>query len=153
MTAYDLKEDFFGIYDDHPSSREEAEAAFDAWIREIPDGREFDPFRALARTVQNHREFIFNYWECPSRISNGYTECANRLINETDMRGARLLVRDASGKDPLPQTEPRWTGNGVLDRFLEDESLFGEFLRTPVSEGGVESLVVEPPHIVVEVGA
>ena len=46
-----------------------------------------------------------------------------------------------------------WIGNGVLDRFLEDESLFGEFLRTPVSEGGVESLVVEPPHIVVGVGA
>ena len=46
-----------------------------------------------------------------------------------------------------------WIGNGVLDRFLEDESLFGEFLRTPVSEGGVESLVVGPPHIVVEVGA
>ena len=46
-----------------------------------------------------------------------------------------------------------WIGNGVLDRFLEDESLFGEFLRTPVSEGGVEPLVVEPPHIVVEVGA
>ena len=66
MTAYDLKEDFFGIYDDHPSSREEAEAAFDAWIREIPDGREFDPFRALARTVQNHREFIFNYWDAPA---------------------------------------------------------------------------------------
>ena len=49
--------------------------------------------------------------------------------------------------------QDQWTGNGVLDRFLEDESLFGEFLRTPVSEGGVESLVVEPPHIVVEVGA
>ena len=46
-----------------------------------------------------------------------------------------------------------WIGNGVLDRFLEDESLFGEFLRTPVSEGGVEPLVVGPPHIVVEVGA
>ena len=46
-----------------------------------------------------------------------------------------------------------WTGNGVLDRFLEDESLFGEFLRTPVSEGGVEPLVVGPPHVVVEVGA
>lgn len=28
-----------------------------------------------------------------------------------------------------------WIGNGVLDGFLEDESLFGEFLRTPVSEG------------------
>ena len=39
----------------------------------------------------------------------------------------------------------------MLDRFLEDESLFGEFLRTPVSEGGVEPLVVGPPHVVVEV--
>ena len=46
-----------------------------------------------------------------------------------------------------------WIGNGVLDGSLEDESLFGEFLRTPVSEGGVEPLVVEPPHVVVEVGA
>ena len=31
-----------------------------------------------------------------------------------------------------------WISNGVLDSSLEDESLFGEFLRTPVSEGGVE---------------
>ena len=46
-----------------------------------------------------------------------------------------------------------WIGNGVLDGFLEDESLFGEFLRAPVSEGGVESLVVGTPHIVVGVGA
>ena len=147
MTAYDLKEDFFGIYDDHPSSREEAEAAFDAWIREIPDGREFDPFRALARTVQNHREFIFNYWECPSRISNGYTECANRLINETDMRGrgysfetlrARTLYRrqnldriiasngltigpriDAPG--PLFVTEPDREDEAV-DEFIDPRS-------------------------------
>lgn len=147
MTAYDLKEDFFGIYDDHPSSREEAEAAFDAWIREIPDGREFYPFRALARTVQNHREFIFNYWECPSRISNGYTECANRLINETDMRGrgysfetlrARTLYRrqnldriiasngltigpriDAPG--PLFVTEPDREDEAV-DEFIDPRS-------------------------------
>ena len=39
----------------------------------------------------------------------------------------------------------------MLDRFLEDESLFGEFLRTPVSEGGVEPPVVGPTHVVVEV--
>lgn len=47
--------------------------------------------------------------------------------------------------------EGAWIGNGVLDSSLEDESLFGEFLRAPVSEGGVETLVVEPPHVVVEV--
>ena len=39
----------------------------------------------------------------------------------------------------------------MLDGSLEDESLFGEFLRTPVSKGGVEPLVVGPPHVVVEV--
>ena len=61
-----------------------------------------------------------------------------------------LRVRESRGLEELGAF---WIGNGVLDRFLEDESLFGEFLRTPVSEGGVESLVVEPPHIVVEVGA
>ena len=37
----------------------------------------------------------------------------------------------------------------MLDGFLEDESLFGEFLRTPVSEGGAEPLAVGPPHAVV----
>ena len=47
--------------------------------------------------------------------------------------------------------EHEWIGNSVLDGFLEDESLFGEFLRTPVSKGGVEPLVVGPPHVVVEV--
>ena len=39
----------------------------------------------------------------------------------------------------------------MLDSFLEDESLFGEFLRAPVSGGGVEPLVAGPPHVVVEV--
>ena len=61
----------------------------------------------------------------------------------------------SDARTPHPGRVPpaRWIGNGVLDRFLEDESLFGEFLRTPVSEGGVEPLVVGPPHVVVEVGA
>ena len=45
----------------------------------------------------------------------------------------------------------RWIGNSVLDSFLEDESLFGEFLRAPVSEGGVEPPVAGPTHVVVEV--
>ena len=39
----------------------------------------------------------------------------------------------------------------MLDGFLEDESLFSEFLRTPVSEGGTEPPVVGPPHVVVGV--
>ena len=49
----------------------------------------------------------------------------------------------------MAQQAAGWIGNGVLDGFLEDESLFGEFLRTPVSEGGTEPLAVGPPHAVV----
>ena len=68
----------------------------------------------------------------------------------SESRKGRALYRSGM---LAPVESGEWIGNGVLDRFLEDESLFGEFLRTPVSEGGVESLVVEPPHVVVEVGA
>ena len=62
--------------------------------------------------------------------------------------------RKGDGQGPVDHQQgdaQEWIGNGVLDGFLEDESLFGEFLRTPVSEDGVEPLVVEPPHVVVEV--
>ena len=147
MTAYDLKEGFFDIYDENPASREDAEASLDAWSASIPEDAAFEPFRALARTVENHREYIFNYWDCPSRISNGYTECANRLINETDMKGrgysfetlrARTLYRrqnldrviasngltigprvDAPG--PFFVTEPDHEGEAV-DEFIDPRS-------------------------------
>ena len=71
-------------------------------------------------------------------------------VGNASAKAVLVYLADRASDDG---TAAFWTGNGVLDRFLEDESLFGEFLRTPVSEGGVEPLVVEPPHIVVEVGA
>ena len=52
---------------------------------------------------------------------------------------------------PSLENSSMWIGNGVLDSFLEDESLFCEFLRAPVSGGGVEPLVVGLPHVVVGV--
>ena len=70
-----------------------------------------------------------------------------------DAAPARRFVARAVDDGALQRLFDAWIGNGVLDRFLEDESLFGEFLRAPVSEGGVEPLVVGPPHVVVEVGA
>ena len=69
-----------------------------------------------------------------------------RRRGEEPHRHAPLARQHAGGDRHV-----RWIGNGVLDNSLEDESLFGEFLRAPVSEGGVEPLVVEPPHIVVEI--
>ena len=69
--------------------------------------------------------------------------------SELQVRGEHHAPILVGIRDDLEQ-EP-WIGNGVLDSSLEDESLFGEFLRTPVSEGGVEPLVVGPPHVVVGV--
>lgn len=55
--------------------------------------------------VHNFYEQIFAYWDCPIAISNGYTECTNRLIRENNLRGrgysfevlrARTLYRRAN---------------------------------------------------------
>lgn len=61
------------------------------------------------------------------------------------------MPRASASTCPTRIGSSTWIGNGVLDGFLEDESLFGEFLRTLVSEGGVEPPVIGPPHVVVEV--
>lgn len=87
ITAFDLKEDFYDIYDLNPNSREDAQAAFELWENSIPSDEIFEPFRKLAGTVHHYYDYIFNWWICPVRISNGYTECANRLINEIDLKG------------------------------------------------------------------
>ena len=39
---------------------------------------------------------------CPSRISNGYAECANRLINETDVRGRGYSFDNTTGPHAPP---------------------------------------------------
>jgi transposase len=79
-TAFDLKEDFFNIYDENPESKENAQRAFEDWERSIPDDEIFDKFRELKQMAHNFYEQIFAYWECPIAISNAYTECTNRLI-------------------------------------------------------------------------
>ena len=85
--AFDLKEDFFDIYDENIASKENAQAAFTAWEASIPEDSLYDKFRDLAKTVHNFYEQIFHYWDCPLAISNGFTECSNRIIRENNLRG------------------------------------------------------------------
>lgn len=103
--AFDLKEDFFNIYDDNLSSKENAQKAFAEWESSIPEDALYDKFRELAGTVHNFYEQIFAAWDCPIAISNGFTECTNRLIRENNLRGrgysfevlrARTLYRNAN---------------------------------------------------------
>ncbi len=85
--AYDLKEDFFNIYDENKASVDNAKEAFARWEASIPPEPIFDKFREVADMVYNHYEAIFAWWDCPTAISNGYTECINRLIRENNLRG------------------------------------------------------------------
>lgn len=105
MTAFDLKEDFFNIYDNNRSSKENAQEAFRLWEASIPKDKIFEPFRELAGTVHNFYEQIFNFWDCPISITNGFTECTNRIIRENNVKGrgnsfeilrGRTLFRNAN---------------------------------------------------------
>ena len=126
-------------------------------------GEEPDRYRAHAREpAQRDREMGLAGADGPIEHEVLATvDEVERLELRAPPVGGHAQVRPVVSLDVLRVRESRgleepgafWIGNGVLDRFLEDESLFGEFLRTPVSEGGVEPLVVEPPHVVVEVGA
>lgn len=97
-TAFDVKEDFFDIWDENPTSKRNAQKAFQTWEDNIPEGELFDAFRTLAKTVRNFYTQIFQYWDCPIAISNGYTECANRLIRESNMKGRGYSFETLRGR-------------------------------------------------------
>ena len=129
--------------------------------RTRPQDREGPPRHTIAR---GPRRPAARLHRTPRRERRRARVPRRRGTAPDGQRGAQALVPGPGPRRPGPRVRtplrpphhrdhPEWIGNGVLDRFLEDESLFGEFLRTPVSEGGVEPLVVGPPHVVVEVGA
>ena len=87
IVAFDLKEDFFNIWDDNQTSKENAIKAFDAWEDSIPDDPWFDMFRELAKTVHYFHTEIFRAWDCPTVITNAFTEATNGLIRHQDSGG------------------------------------------------------------------
>lgn len=82
--AYDFKEAFYRIYDD--PKIESAKRAFEAWENSLPD-HGLDDFRKLAKTVHNHYDDIFAYWNSPGQITNAYTECLNGLTKMANRMG------------------------------------------------------------------
>ena len=82
-TAYELKESFYRIYD--CTSRFEAERAFIAWYRSIPNDKDFNGWRMLASTVQRHKRVIFNYFDAP--YTNAFVEGLNSVIRTISDKG------------------------------------------------------------------
>lgn len=102
--AFDLKEAFFNIYDENLTSVDNAKRAFDEWEQSIPADAIYEPFRTLAKTVHNFYVQIFNYWECPIAVSNGFTECMNRLIRENNCRGRGYSFKILRGRSLYRKT-------------------------------------------------
>lgn len=118
MVAFDLKEDFFAIYEaeDNVASKESAIKAFEAWEKSIPEDELYDKFRDLAATVHNFFTQIFNYWDCPIAISNGFTECTNRLIRENNIKGRGYSFEVLRARTLYRQTNLR----AILEKGLVD---------------------------------
>ena len=127
-TAFDLKEDFFNIYDENPSSKDNAKKSFKQWEQSIPKDAIYDKFRELAATVHRFEDQIFAYWDCPIAISNGYTECTNRLIRENNLRGRGYSFEVLRARTLYRKTNLRaMLENGLIDVgpvIPEDQPVF-----------------------------
>ncbi len=82
--AYELKEKFYEIYDN--PEKTEAIKAFEEWESAIPTIGA-NGFTSLAKTVKNHYDDIFAYWDAPAKITNAYTESLNGLIKIANRNG------------------------------------------------------------------
>lgn len=107
--AYDFKEMFFRIYDE--PDKQKAKNAFEAWENCLPS-HGFELFKKLAKTVHNHYEDIFAYWDAPFPITNAYTEGLNGLIKMSNRLGRGYSYEIIRAKT-LYSAEARKVGSGI----------------------------------------
>ena len=117
--AYDFKESFFRIYDEPDKGA--AQRAFEAWENTLPDN-ELAKFHELAKTVHNHYEDIFAYWDSPMQITNAYTECLNGLIKLSNRMGRGYSYEIIRAKT-LYSKQARKVGSGVSRIQAADSSI------------------------------
>lgn len=107
--AYDFKESFFAIYDE--LDKQQAQNAFEAWENSLPD-QGMESFKKLVKTVHNHYDDIFAYWDAPFPITNAYTEGLNGLIKMSNRLGRGYSYEIIRAKT-LYSTEARKVGSGI----------------------------------------
>ena len=132
--AYDLKEAFYRIYDEQ--DKESAMNAFLFWKSVLPK-KDFNGFSKLAKTVDNHLEYIFAYWDSPHRITNAYTECLNGLVKIANRMGRGYSYEIIRAKT-LYEKQARKVGSGI--RSVIDA-------QTPIPTSGTPQSVEYGPHI------
>lgn len=112
--AYDLKEGFYCIYD--CDDKGTAISRFQNWKGALPaDG--YEQFHKLAKTVENHFDDIFAYWDCPHRITNAYTECLNGMVKLANRMGRGYSYEIIRAKT-LYEKAARNVGRAVIPRSM-----------------------------------
>lgn len=84
-TAYRLKENFYGIWEQPTKiTKQEAYQLYQDWLKQVtPEVAE--SFLPLITALDNWNQYILNYFETP--ITNAYTESLNSLIRVADRMG------------------------------------------------------------------
>lgn len=135
-TAYNLKEGFRDIY--KCKEKQEAWKTFKKWESSIPDNME--PFKDTAKTVNNWRTEIFNYFDHP--YTNAFTESVNNLIKEIEKRGrgytfevlrAKVLYGTTATK-PAKYKRPK--EQPMMKMMTGHMDYTGYFEEKPVLESG-----------------
>jgi len=159
--AYQLKEDFYAIYD---LPKQEANEALDNWIARASTGPLKKDFKELLSALKNWRSSIMAYFDYP--ITNGYTEALNgvaKVINRQgrgytfDVIRVRVLGRFAPPKEEPTMQEliQRTSTHQIRKSLLEAadgqcQSCMGVFPQgqlafhhvKPLAEGGGTELIV-----------
>lgn len=80
-SAYNLKEDFYRMYD--CKNRSDAEYYYRCWKSSIP--KELPGFKRICRTVERSYDEIFNYFDAP--YTNAFVEGLNSVIRAISEQG------------------------------------------------------------------
>lgn len=83
--AYELKEQFYDIYDLAADSKQ-AKKLYTDWKAGVPKEL-LDYFQPLITSVTNWENEIFGYFDANRKVTNAYTEALNGLIKITNREG------------------------------------------------------------------
>ncbi|SHN80817.1 Transposase [Paenibacillus sp. ov031] len=132
--AYECKESFFAIYNE--PDKQHAQIAFEAWKKSLPD-EGMEPFKRLVKTVNNHYDDIFAYWDAPFPITNTQTEGLNVLIKILNRLGRGYSYEIVRAKT-LYSAEARKVGSGIRSGNRKVE--YGPHIPTLLKQAEIRNL-------------
>jgi transposase len=136
--AYELKEEFFKIYD--CQSRREAIMRFEAWKASIPSSLKM--FQTIAETVDNWHTEIFNYFDY--RYTNAFVEGINSTIRFIEKQGRGYdfeilrakIIYCINHKIEAPK-KPRYASNTFSNVMQIRGNFFDDYDSEPPKDYGV----------------